>query len=235
LSTDTFPVVIGTCLDAEAIWFNKIGENEHRPVMLSNGAYAIREGLDPLLDLFDRHGVRSTFFIPGVTADRYPDAVRQIGDRGHELASHTYSHMSAVGTTREAEKKDLVAGIDALEKITGERPATWRSASWEFTENTLDLLIEAGITVSANYHDTSRPYRHERDGKPLPIVELPVQWHLTTAPFPAACRGPPQPPMKCGARSSPVLTKTGPAASITRRCMCSLSGTPAGCGCSTGS
>jgi peptidoglycan-N-acetylglucosamine deacetylase len=183
LSTDTFPVVIGTCLDAEAIWFNKIGENEHRPVMLSNGAYAIREGLDPLLDLFDRHGVRSTFFIPGVTADRYPNAVRQIGDRGHELASHTYSHMSAVGTTREAEKKDLVAGIDALERITGERPATWRSASWEFTENTLDLLIEAGITVSANYHDTSRPYRRERDGKPLPIVELPVQWHLADAPY----------------------------------------------------
>ena len=96
MSTDTFPVVIGTCLDAEAIWFNKIGENEHRPVMLSNGAYAIREGLEPLLDLFDAHGIRSTFFVPGVTAERYPDAVKQIQDRGHELASHTYSHMSAV-------------------------------------------------------------------------------------------------------------------------------------------
>ena len=40
MTTDPFPVVIGTCLDAEAIWFNKIGPGEHRPVMLSNGAYA---------------------------------------------------------------------------------------------------------------------------------------------------------------------------------------------------
>jgi peptidoglycan/xylan/chitin deacetylase (PgdA/CDA1 family) len=183
VSTDPFPVVIGTCLDAEAIWLNKIGPGEHRPVMLSNGAYAIREGLAPLLDLFDAHGVRSTFFLPGITADRYPDAVRQIAARGHEIASHTYSHMSAVGKPRAEEKHDLVAGIDALERITGVRPTTWRSASWEFSENTLDLLLEAGVAVSANYHDTSRPYRHVRDGKPLPIVELPVQWHLADAPY----------------------------------------------------
>ena len=183
MSTDRFPVVFGTCLDAEAIWFNKIGANEHRPILLSNGAYAIREGLDPLLDLFDAHGIRSTFFVPGVTADRYPDAVRAIRARGHEIASHTYGHMSAVGKSRDEEQQDLVAGIDALEKITGERPISWRSASWEFTENTLDLLIETGITVSANFHDTSRPYRHERDGAPLPVVELPVQWHLADAPY----------------------------------------------------
>lgn len=183
VSTDPFPVVIGTCLDAEAIWFNKIGPGEHRPVMLSNGTYAIREGLAPLLELFDEHGIRSTFFLPGVTADRYPDAVRQIQRHGHEIASHTYSHMSAVGKSREEERQDLVKGIDALERITGERPTTWRSASWEFSENTLDLLIEAGVTVSANYHDTSRPYRHSRNGKPLPVVELPVQWHLADAPY----------------------------------------------------
>jgi peptidoglycan/xylan/chitin deacetylase (PgdA/CDA1 family) len=180
---DAFPVVFGICLDAEAIWFNKIGAGEHRPVLLSNGGYAIREGLDPLLGLLDEHGIGATFFVPGVTADRYPDAVRQIQARGHELASHTYGHMTAVGTTREEEQKDLVAGIDALERITGERPQTWRSASWEITENTIDLLIEAGITVSANFHDTSRPYRHERDGAPLPLVELPVQWHLADAPY----------------------------------------------------
>ncbi|MEM9684683.1 MAG: polysaccharide deacetylase [Pseudomonadota bacterium] len=183
MTADPFPVVIGTCLDAEAIWFNKIGEGEHRPVMLSNGAYAIREGLHPLLDLFDDHGVRSTFFLPGVTAEKYPEAVTLIQARGHEIASHTYSHMSAVGKSREHERQDLVAGIDVLEKITGERPSTWRSASWEFSENTLDLLIDSGITVSANYHDTSRPYRHTRDGNPLPVVELPVQWHLADAPY----------------------------------------------------
>ena len=81
MADSDFPVVFGICLDAEAIWFNKIGPGEKRPVMLSNGAYAIREGLAPLLDLLDAHAVKATFFIPGVTVDRYPEAVQTIAAR----------------------------------------------------------------------------------------------------------------------------------------------------------
>ncbi len=64
-----FPVVFGTCLDAEAIWLNKIAEGEHRPVLLSHGAYAIKDGLGPLLDLFEGHDVRPTFLGPGGPAE----------------------------------------------------------------------------------------------------------------------------------------------------------------------
>ena len=46
-----FPVIYGICLDAEAIWVGKAPENLKKPVLLSHGAYAIREGLPPLLDL----------------------------------------------------------------------------------------------------------------------------------------------------------------------------------------
>ena len=44
-----FPVIYGICLDAEAIWLGKAPENAQRPVLLSHGAYEIREGLAPLL------------------------------------------------------------------------------------------------------------------------------------------------------------------------------------------
>ena len=63
------------------------------------------------------------------------------------------------------------------------RRSPWRSPSWEWSDRTLDYLLEAGITISANYFDRVRPYRHVRDGKPLPLVELPVQWHLADAPY----------------------------------------------------
>ena len=80
---DTFPVIYGICLDAEAIWLGKAPENAQRPVLLSHGAYEIREGLAPLLDLLDRHTVKATFFVPGMTADRYPDAIREIHHTRH--------------------------------------------------------------------------------------------------------------------------------------------------------
>ena len=181
--TAPYPVVIGICLDAEAIWTGQNPEAAKRPVMLSQGAFAIKEGLAPLLDLLDRAGVRATFYIPGVTADRYPDAVLTIHRRGHEIASHTYDHRSVLLMTQQEEELDLIRGIDALAAITGERPLTWRSASWEWSARTLDLLLRHGVTVSANYHDRLRPYRHVRDGAPVDLVELPVQWHLADAPF----------------------------------------------------
>ncbi len=180
---DVFPVVVGICLDAEAIWTGQNPEAANRPVMLSQGAFAIKEALGPLLDLLDAVRVRATFYIPGVTADRYPDAVRTIHRRGHEVASHTYSHRSVLLLSPGNENADLVRGIEALAAITGERPLTWRSASWEWSAQTLELLLAEGVTVSANFHDRLRPYRHERDGQPLPLVELPVQWHLADAPY----------------------------------------------------
>jgi peptidoglycan/xylan/chitin deacetylase (PgdA/CDA1 family) len=182
-TAESIPVVFGICLDAEAIWVGRQADNADRPVLLSHGAFAVKEGLSRLLDLLDMHGVCATFFVPGMTADRYPDAVRDIHHCGHELGSHGYGHRPIAQLSADEEKTELVRGIDALEKIVGYRPLTWRSPSWEWSERTFDLLLEAGVSVSANFHDRVRPYRHERDGKPLPLVELPVQWHLADAPY----------------------------------------------------
>jgi len=181
--SDIFPVVVGICLDAEAIWVGKAPENAKRPVLLSHGAYAIKDGLGPLLDLLDTHGVKASFFVPGMTSDRYPDAIRLIHGRGHELGSHGHGHRPPHTLSAEEEKSELVRGIDSLAAITGIRPTAWRSPSWEWSDRTLDLLLENGVTISANFHDSTRPYRHHRDGKPLPLVELPVQWHLADAPY----------------------------------------------------
>lgn len=181
--TEIYPVVLGICLDAEAIWLGKNPANADRPVLLSNGTFAVREGLGPLLDLLDRHGVQASFFVPGITAERHPEAVRSIAARGHEVGSHTWGHRPVIGQTREEEREELERGIAAVERAAGRRPESWRSASWEWSAHTLELLLEAGVTVSANFHDRIRPYRHSRDGTPLPLVELPVQWHLADAPF----------------------------------------------------
>lgn len=183
MSDAPFPVVFGIDFDAEAIWLGKIQPGEKRPVLQSHGAYAVNEGLDPLLDLLDRHAIRATFFIPGMTAERYPREVEELDRRGHEIGGHGYAHRSPPLLDREQERQELNRGLDAIAGITGRRPLSWRSPSWEFTEHTVDLLIEAGVEVSANFADRSRPYRHLRNGEPIALVEVPVQWHLADAPY----------------------------------------------------
>jgi peptidoglycan/xylan/chitin deacetylase (PgdA/CDA1 family) len=181
--SETFPVILGICFDAEAIWLGKNPANADRPVLLSSGTYAAREGLPALLNLLDDHKVQATFFVPGITADRYPDAVKLIAARGHELGSHTYGHRPVAGLTPEQERDDIVKGIEAVERHGGTRPTTWRSAGWEWSSHTLGFILDEGVKASCNFQDRVRPYLHEVEGKPVPVVELPVHWHLADAPF----------------------------------------------------
>ena len=183
MNKEKFQVALGIDFDAEASWLGKAPENADKPILQSIGRYAVEEGLTPLLDLLRRRNIGATFFVPGYVADRYTKLVQVIHANGHEVGSHGYSHRSPPLLSMEEEREELLRGIEAITKATGERPVAWRSASWEFSKDTISLLLDAGVGISANFQDRDRPYRHVRDGKPIPLVELPVHWHLADAPY----------------------------------------------------
>lgn len=64
----------------------------NKPVKLSKGQFGPRVGLPRVLDLLDKYGIRSTFFVPGWTAEKYPESVKEIVRQGHEVAAHGYMH-----------------------------------------------------------------------------------------------------------------------------------------------
>ena len=49
-------------------------------------------GTERLLDILDAYGVKAAFFTMGLSVEKYPEAARQIADRGHTFACHTYTH-----------------------------------------------------------------------------------------------------------------------------------------------
>ena len=80
-----------------------------------------------LLDLFDRRGVRATFFVLGDVAARRPGLVAEIAERGHEIACHGQDHvdMTALGPVRFA--AGLEGSARRLQAITGRRPVGYRA------------------------------------------------------------------------------------------------------------
>ncbi len=52
------------------------------------------EDTPAVLDLFDRHGVKATFFVKGELAEQYPEVAQEILRRGHSLANHSHTHPS---------------------------------------------------------------------------------------------------------------------------------------------
>ena len=85
----------------------------------SRGQYGPREGLRRCLDMLDTHDIKSTFFVPGIVAETYPDQVESIHAHGHEIACHGYMHESVRGISREEETEILEKSETILERITG--------------------------------------------------------------------------------------------------------------------
>jgi peptidoglycan/xylan/chitin deacetylase (PgdA/CDA1 family) len=142
---------------------------------MSHQAYGPRVGVPRIVELLTRHDLRATFFVPGVTASRWPDTVRLIADAGHEVACHGHTHRRLVRMTPDDQREDLELAIEALDAV-GVDPSGYRAPYWQLTEETLELLPRAGIAYDSSLMDDDRPYVIEARGASL--AELPVHWSL---------------------------------------------------------
>ncbi|GGW62580.1 XrtA system polysaccharide deacetylase [Alishewanella tabrizica] len=118
-----------------------------------------------LLDMFDKHGAKATFFILGWVAERYPQLIKEIHNRGHEVASHGFNHVKATKQTRIEFAKDVRDTKALLEDLTGAPIIGYRAPSfsidktneWAFTE-----LQLAGYLYSSSTY----PIKHDLYGTP---------------------------------------------------------------------
>jgi polysaccharide deacetylase family protein (PEP-CTERM system associated) len=118
-----------------------------------------------ILELFASEGVRSTFFVLGWVAERFPRLVRQIAAAGHEIGSHGYHHQLLYTLTPAQFREDVRAAKALLEQASGTPVTGFRAPSYSIVESSLwalDILIEEGYA-----YDTSIfPIHHDRYGIP---------------------------------------------------------------------
>jgi peptidoglycan/xylan/chitin deacetylase (PgdA/CDA1 family) len=149
--------------------------------VMSHQAYGPRTAVPRLLRLLERTRTRATFFIPGYTAERWPDAVRSIRDAGHEIAHHGYLHEGARSAPDpETEERRLLRGLEALDAVAGVRPIGYRGPNWEVSYATPRLLAKHGFRYDSGLMDADHPYRLAISPEPdaASIIELPAHWSL---------------------------------------------------------
>jgi peptidoglycan/xylan/chitin deacetylase (PgdA/CDA1 family) len=133
--------------------------------------YGPRTGIWRILRILDECGVKATFLTCGGIAERYPDQVKAIMQRGHEIAGHGYHHEVARDLTRDEERDVIKRTTAMIEKRTGKRPVGWRSCTQ--SPNSLELLIEEGYLWNSNSFSYDLPFFWESESRRL--VELPRQ------------------------------------------------------------
>lgn len=173
--------------DAISGW---ISMGRKTPGYLSRGEFGAKVGARRVLDLLQKFEIRSTWFVPGHTAETYPEVTKEVSEHGHEIAHHGYVHESTSNLSEEEERNVLLRGIQALESVTGKRPLGYRSPSWDFTRSTVKLLAQNGFVYDSSLMaDDYTPYMC-RDGdfvddggrmhfgKQVNLIEFPVSWSL---------------------------------------------------------
>jgi peptidoglycan/xylan/chitin deacetylase (PgdA/CDA1 family) len=143
---------------------------------LSWGQYGNRVGVPRILDLLRKYDAPATFYVPAVVALLYPDEQKRIVSSGHEIGIHGWIHELNSLLKGEDERELMFRSADALEKITGIRPVGIRTPSWDFSPETMKIIIDLGLAYDSSLMADEDCYELLSDGQQTGIVELPVEW-----------------------------------------------------------
>jgi peptidoglycan/xylan/chitin deacetylase (PgdA/CDA1 family) len=174
-------VAVTIDVDGPAGATGSLGSTENDLSAISEAEYGITRGLPRILALLDEHSIPATCYVPGETARRYPDVVRQIIDAGHEIGHHGNRHLSPARIDEAAQCAEIEQGLQALDEAGVPRPAGYRAPDWQLTAHTFALLGELGFTYDSSLMGDDRPYIASYAETSL--LELPVHWTLDDWPF----------------------------------------------------
>lgn len=139
-----------------------------------------------LLDMFSEHHATTTCFFLGWVAERFPHLVREAADRGHEIASHGFSHRLVYEMNRGEFLEDVTRARALLEDLTGTPVAGYRAAGFSATEKTpwfFEALLEAGYRYDSSVFPAQRGHGGMQSSPRLPhwigsesegILEFPI-------------------------------------------------------------
>ena len=156
-------------LDAETMWTTRGDGNADHITNLSRGAYGPVQGVPRILNMLDSFGLKATFFV----ADKYPDVVKEIAARGHEIGFHGYFHEEFSTTTCEQENATMERCEQLIRKLTGQQMVSHRAPGGVIHDYSLRLFVERGYIASSNWRNSDGPFIHELDGVKIPLVEVP--------------------------------------------------------------
>jgi peptidoglycan/xylan/chitin deacetylase (PgdA/CDA1 family) len=193
----------GVDVDAVAGWLGSYA-GEDSPDDISRGMFAGEIGAPRLLRLFDRLGIKTTWFIPGHSIETFPDQMKAVAAAGHEIGIHGYSHENPIAMTPAQEEAVLDKCIGLVAELAGKQPTGYVAPWWEFSSVTNELLLKKGIKYdhSLMHRDFEPYYVRVGDrwtkidyakqpatwmqplvrGEESDLIEIPASWYLDDLP-----------------------------------------------------
>ncbi|MEM7468594.1 MAG: polysaccharide deacetylase [Pseudomonadota bacterium] len=169
-------------VDTEPVWMGF--QKQSSPSYMSRGEYGARAGMPRILQLLEKHQIPATFFIPAMTMEIHPEvitALRQYPQ--YEIGFHSYVHENPLTLSAADERTVYSKAMDIFIKHVGKKPVGFRSAAWDLTDDTINIVKEMGFLYESSMMADDRPYQLLANGQNTGLIELPVEWILDDWPF----------------------------------------------------
>ena len=131
--------------------------------------YGSRAGVWRLLRMFDEYGMPLTIFAVGMAVERHPAVIKEMVKSGHEICSHGYRWIDYQYVEEDVEVEHMGLAIEAIRKVTGERPLGWYTG--RTSPNTRRLVVEeGGFLYDADDYSDDLPFWDTRFGRPHLVI-----------------------------------------------------------------
>lgn len=100
---------------------------------------------DSLLQTMEKEGVRCTFFCVKFWSEKYPDYLKKISEKGHEIGTHSSTHPYMSKLDRSAIIKELTESSEAIESVIGKKVELFRPPYGDYDDLLIDTATELGL------------------------------------------------------------------------------------------
>jgi polysaccharide deacetylase family protein (PEP-CTERM system associated) len=104
---------------------------------------------------------KATFFCLGWVARKYPEVLKDIDRRGHEIATHSDLHQLAYEQNRQTFEQDLERSIKSIEDVIGKKVRAYRAPGFSLMEQNkwvFEVLMKNGIEIDASIFPAERSH-----------------------------------------------------------------------------
>lgn len=122
-------------------------QRQDKKIAISFDAAWGNEHTQAILDCLDEYNVKTTFFLVEFWASKFPEDVKEIAARGHELGNHSATHPNMTEISREKMVEELNRTADTIEGIAGVRPTVFRPPFGAYNNSVIQTCEELGYKV----------------------------------------------------------------------------------------
>ena len=99
---------------------------------------------EKILDILDEYGIKTTFFMVDIWTQRFPDLMKEIIARGHEIGNHSTTHPKMSTLSREQIRQELDTMADNAQALTGVRPTLFRPPYGDYNNDVVLIARASG-------------------------------------------------------------------------------------------